>query len=103
MSKFDYETFTGGYDDFAVSKEKYTKEQAIDMAKLELKHREHKYLFIGDGFVRHRAGRNEDGECCVGWWLEYKEHKRSCSCWVFHTRNNLDQIFKGRYEVIPLC
>ena len=29
MSKFDYGTFFGGYDNFAVSKEKYTKDQAI--------------------------------------------------------------------------
>lgn len=34
----------------------------------------------GNGGTRKRprevrtAGRNEDGECCVGWWLEYKEH-----------------------------
>ena len=31
MSKFDYGTFFGGYDNFAVSKEKYTKEQAIEL------------------------------------------------------------------------
>lgn len=36
MSKFDYEKFSGGYDVFAVSKEKYTKEQAIEIAKVKL-------------------------------------------------------------------
>jgi len=33
---------------------------------------------------KKRAGINEDGEPCVGWWLEYKEHKRSCPVWAFH-------------------
>lgn len=33
MSKFDYDSFIGGYDVLAVSKEKYTKEQAIEIAK----------------------------------------------------------------------
>ena len=86
MSKFDYESFIGGYDTFAVSKEKYTKEQAIEIAKVELEYelKKNPYLWIGDGYVRHRAGVNEDHEPCVGWWLEYTEHKRSCPCWVFH-------------------
>ena len=38
MSKFEYESFYGGYDDFAVSKEKFTKEQAIEMYKQARKH-----------------------------------------------------------------
>lgn len=33
MSKFDYGIFYGGYYDLAVSKEKYTKEEAIEIAK----------------------------------------------------------------------
>jgi hypothetical protein len=36
MSKFDYEYFHSGYDDFAVSKEKYTKEQAVELYKHEM-------------------------------------------------------------------
>ena len=35
MSKFEYLSFYGGYDDFAVNKEKYNKEQAIEFYKLE--------------------------------------------------------------------
>lgn len=86
MSKFDYCSFIGGYDSLAVSKEKYSKEEAIEIAKVELKRNTRPYyLCVGDGFVRHRAGVNEDNEPCVGWWLEYEKHKRSCSCWVFHT------------------
>lgn len=101
MSKFDYMRFNGGFDDLAVSKEKYSKEEAIKIAKMEFEHRKHKYLAIGEGFVRHRAGVNEDNEPCVGWWLEYREYKRSCPCWVFHTANNNNEIFKD-YEYIEL-
>ena len=101
MSKFDYMFFYGGFDEFAVSKQRFSKEEAIKIAKEEFKHRKHKYLAIGDGFARHRAGVNEDNEPCVGWWLEYKEHKRSCPCWVFHTANEKDKkYFKDNYEYI---
>ena len=86
----------------AVSKEKYSKEEAIKIAKMEFEHRKHKYLATGEGFVRHRAGVNEDNELCVGWWLEYKEHKRSCPCWIFHTTNNKDEYFNAGYEYIEL-
>ena len=104
MSKFDYDIFLGGYDELAVSKEKYTKEEAIDIAKVELSQRRRPYyLCVGDGFVRHRAGRNECGEPCVGWWMEYEEHKRSCPCWLFHTRAVElidDYPFEKEYEHI---
>jgi len=102
LSKFDYEIFYGGYDDLAVSKQRYTKEEAIEIARGELEHRNHEYLAIGDGYARHRAGVNEDNEPCVGWWLEYKEHKRSCPCWIFHTTDNKDEHFNVDYEYIEL-
>ena len=99
MSKFEYACFFGGYDDFAVNKEKYTKEQAIDIYKTENRHLkgEGKLIAVTNAFVRHRAGINEDYEPCVGWWLEYKEHKRSCPVWAFHTTKTLNEKFKG-YE-----
>lgn len=102
MSKFDYANFTDGYDELAVSKEKYTKEEAIEIAKAELKYvlKKRPYLKIGDGYVRHRAGRSEDNEPCVCWWLEYEEYKRSCPCWVFHASENNDRGFRNEYEVI---
>lgn len=102
MSKFDYEIFYGGFDELAVSKQRYSKEEAIKIAKEELKYRKHKYLAVGNAFVRHRAGQDENYEPCVGWWLEYKEHKRSCPCWVFHTTNKTDEHFKDDYEYIEL-
>lgn len=101
MSKFDYEIFYGGYDSFAVNKEKYTKEQAIEIAKIELKRLEKTYyIAVGDGYVRHRAGINEDGEPCVGWWLEYSERKRSCPCWVFHVSIDKNEPYAKGYEYI---
>lgn len=103
MSKFDYCSFYGGYDQLAVSKEKYTKEQAIEIAKVELElpyHKKPYYLCVCDAFVRHRAGRNEDNEPCVGWWLEYQEYNRSCPCWAFHTSPTENHGFHGEYECI---
>lgn len=102
MSKFDYDSFYGGDDTFAISKEKYTKEQAIEIAKDELYPGQTCYLAVGSGSVRHRAGRNDDGEPCVGWWLEYTEYKRSCPCWVFHITKDIERdsaIFRD-YEYI---
>lgn len=76
MSKFDYEIFYGGYDILAVSKEKYTKEQAIEIAKVELENtKKPYYIAIGNGFVRHRAGIDEDNNPRVCWWLEYTVDK----------------------------
>jgi hypothetical protein len=99
MSNFDYDIFYGGYDTLAVSKEKYTKEQAIEIAKKELRppHVKEYDLMVGSSYVRHRAGINADGEPCVGWWIEYKECKRSCPVWVFH-RNK--QSLDANYETI---
>lgn len=101
MSKFDYARFYGSYDELAVNKEKYTKEQAIEIAKVELeRNKKPYYIAVGDGYVRHRAGVNEDCEPCVGWWLEYSEHKRSCPCWVCHVGADKNELFSDRYEYI---
>lgn len=101
MSKFNYAIFVGGCDDLAVSKEKYSKEEAIEIAKAELyRTKKPYYICVCDGYVRHRAGINEDNEPCVGWWLEYKEYKRSCPCWVFHISEKEDHGFHNEYECI---
>lgn len=42
MSKFDYMRFNGGYDDLAVSKQRYRKDEAIQIANMEFEHRKHK-------------------------------------------------------------
>ena len=104
MSKFTYDIFYGGLDTLAVSKERYTKEEAIEIAKeeLELELERDGYLAIGNGYARHRAGLDEDHEPCVGWWLEYEEHERSCPCWVFHTAESEDEWCSGDYEYIDL-
>ena len=101
MSKFDYGIFFGGDDTLAVSKEKYSREQAIEIAKAEICDGI-RYLYVGNGYVRHRAGVDEDYKPCVCWWLEYTEHKRSCPCFVFHASNSNDQNFRSEYEMIDL-
>ena len=94
MSKFEWLGFSGGYDSFAVSKEKYTAEQALEIARDEIPYVD---LAMGDGFVRHRSGVNEDGEPCVCWWLEYQEHKMSCACYVFHATNDRGKLGEYKY------
>lgn len=104
-SKFEFENFVGGYDSFAVSKQKFTKEEAIECARYQKDWNSGKgYIAVGSAFVRHRAGRNEDGEPCVGWWLEYEEHKRSCPVWCFHRINDPtnDGKWANDYEYIPI-
>jgi hypothetical protein len=101
MSKFDYCSFIGGDDSFAVSKEKYSKEEAIDIAKQECisSYTKEKYLAISDAFVKHRAGINEQNEPCVGWWIEYEDTGRNCPVFIFRLAN--DKHLKG-YEYILL-
>jgi hypothetical protein len=103
MSKFESCEFYGGYDDYAVSKEKFTKEQAIEKYKLEKENMKGKgeCVAVCDAYVRHRAGINEDKEPCVGWWLEYKDYGRSCPVWCFHKAKK-HEIFKD-YEYITIA
>lgn len=103
MSKSTYDTLCGGNDTFIVSKEMYTKEEAISLAKVEFKYiKKPYYLAVGNGFVRHRAGVDEDHEPCVGWCIEEKEYKRSCPCWVFHITYDTDELFHEDYEYIEI-
>lgn len=96
MSKFEYGQFYNGYDEFAVNAEKYTKKQAIEIFKREKREVGYEPI-IGNGkgewqiskaWTKWRAGINEDGEPCVGYWLEYRKRpKGSCPAWVFHKCN----------------
>ena len=94
MSKFDHGTFD---DLFVLSKEKYDENEAIDIARIEFEHRlrSDEVLYYKEGYVRHRAGINEDNEPCVGWWLEFIKKKRSCPCWVFCT----SKVVKNGYKL----
>lgn len=100
MSKFEHCSFRDGYDDYAVSKEKFSLERAIEIYKHETGAGDVPMTSVAvtSAFVRHRAGINEDGEPSVGWWLEYRNHGRNCPVWAFHTtRTTDDECFKG-YE-----
>lgn len=58
------------------------------------------YITVSDEYVRHKARVDEDHEPCVGWWLEYSEHKRSCPCWVFHVAIDKNETHSKGYEYI---
>lgn len=101
MSKFISLNFCGGYDDFAVSKEKFTKEEAISLyIKERIGINEETEIGVCDAFVRHRAGVNEDGEPCVGWWIEYSQHKRSCPVHAFHLLHGRKK--RDEYEYLTI-
>lgn len=106
LSKFEYGSFYGGQDDLAVSKQRYSKEEALEIARQDYySFREEGYIAVKDGYVRHRAGITEDNEPFVGWWLEYEEHKRSCQCWVFHYTKDKDKDISkigNEYEYIQI-
>ena len=102
MSKFEFSSFIGGYGEFAVNSQKYTKEEAIEIFIKEMD------CNIGNGlkdyaiegaYVRHRAGGNEDGEPQVGWWLEDFEHKRSCPVWSFYP-NYVSTIWRNEHKYL---
>lgn len=81
MSKFDRAAFYSDDGVFiGVSQQKYTIFEAYELARYELGG---EVRLIGSQAARHRAGRDEDGNCCVGWWLEPLGTKRSCPVWVF--------------------
>jgi len=109
-SKFEYSEFCGGYDDFAVSKERYTKEGAVQeyIHQTGFHDDDGHMIAIGNAFVRHRAGIDEDGDRYVGWWLEYEEHNRSVPVWTFHvafdTEDERMQNYRERngYELIRM-
>ena len=102
ISKFDFSSFYGGFDIFAVSKQKYTKDEAIAVVKRELE--PNGLLAMGSAFVRHRAGRDECNERFVGWWLEYEEHENSCPVWCFHYARDPSHYghFLKDYEIIKV-
>ena len=101
MSKFDWGAFSGGFDHFAVSKEKYTKEEAVEIYKREMDIPSGETISVGESYVRHRAGVNEDNEPCVGWWIEYAHHGRDCPAFVFHYPVvNRESLEKGYEHIV---
>ena len=103
-SKFVCSIFLNGYDDFACSQERYSKDQAIRLyiqeGAFSLNHV--KEISIGRAYVRFRYGYDPDEHRPkAGWWLEYTQYPRSCPVWVFHvpgTRAN----FEDGYEIINI-
>lgn len=90
MSKFEYGSFWGGYEEFAVNAEKYNEIEAVEIFEEEFNDLGYKVGFdkgeykVSKAFVKWRAGRTEDGEPCVCWWLEgFKRQKGSCPVFTF--------------------
>lgn len=70
MSKFDYDVLYDEDDTYlAVSKERYTLDEARAIAEHELGAKAR--LLANDYCVRHRTGRSLEGEPTVGWFLDF--------------------------------
>lgn len=85
MSKFDFDAFTGDYP-LAVSKERYTEQEAIEIAKRELGTGKIEML---SGYVRFCFGTDEPGEKPRNtWWLAISKGcpKRCCPVYVFRLK-----------------
>lgn len=87
MSKFDFEAFTGYYP-LTVSKERYTEQEAIEIAKHELGVN---VVEKQDAYVRWGYGVDDD-DISEGvrntWWLEFRKTKRCCPVWVFRAQTD---------------
>ena len=84
MSKFDFGACTGDYP-LAVSKQRYAKQEAIEIAKRELGVDE---VSIFDGYVRYCFGIDDNDPCAKArntWWLTISKGcpKQCCPVWVF--------------------
>ena len=84
MSKFDFDGFTGDYP-VAVSKERYTEQEAIEIAKRELGEEK---VTVFDGYVRFGFGTDPDDPCAKprnAWWLDIGKNypKGCCPVWAF--------------------
>ena len=93
MSKFTESNFYDGNDTYAVSAEKFTKEQAIEKAAIEceMPYVKDYYLAMTKAWVRWQIGYNEDNERVIGWWLSYDEKPRSCPVWAFHSTRQIEK------------
>lgn len=101
MSKFCFGQFYGGYSEYAINSQKYTKDEAIRIFQRETGYKVgdgRTEFTVGEAWIRHRAGRNEDNEPTVGWWVEYSEHQRSCPAWEFHRNYQDDEWLKKHKE-----
>lgn len=84
-SKFEYGLCKhNGNTYFAVSQQRYTEEEAAQIFEREC---DIKYDSIpGTASVIFRVGRNEDGEKCAGYFIDFEHNGselRYCPVWVF--------------------
>lgn len=101
MSNFDIGIFHGVSIWYTVSKEKYSKAEAISKFINDFDLERGCVFWVCDAFVRHRAGTNEEKEPQVGWWLENEGYKRSCEVWAFHIKSK-DHEFDENYEYMTV-
>lgn len=83
MSKFHEGVFYGDEEEYAVSKERYTFEDAYETAAVELGTKD---IVAEDKFVYYGFG-NDNGELYNGWWLTDTPTGRCVPVWAFRRRS----------------
>lgn len=86
QSKFDYGAFyTYNERIFAVNAQRFSFVDAIKLYEREIGFP--KFYDSGTAAVIWRAGRDEDNERIVGWWLDFEHdgtEARYCPVWIFY-------------------
>lgn len=104
QSKFTYREFNDGFDDYAVSQQRFTRETAIDLYMNSCPtHKSIKEISIGQAWVKWRYGWDpSQNKHVAGWWIEYSPSPRACPVWVFHVTGTRDSRFETGYTVIKV-
>lgn len=88
MSKFDYNNFYSDACEWCVcNAKKYTKEQALEIAKVELStvwdnEVDKNLLIIESAWVRYGYGVDLNGERTNGYWLEFEPTGNCSEVWA---------------------
>lgn len=88
MSSFDYDCFYGEVEVWiGFNAEKYTEEQALEVAKVELADGfepevDKNLLVVEPAWIRYGFGLNLEDERVNGWWLEFEPKGNSIKAWA---------------------
>ena len=82
-SKFDFDCFYGDCRNLmCFNKQRYSKEEAIELWYKEQAFPPYIAYLIEDGFVRYRYGVDDDGENRSTWWCEFEDYgNKSVPVW----------------------
>lgn len=104
QSKFTHCIFYNGFDDYAVSQQRFTRDDAIGLYIQEQLPGNHiKEISVGQAWVKWGYGYDhEQNKPCAAWWIQYHMTPRACPVWVFHVTGTRSPKFEEGYTVIDI-